>query len=197
MGIFENTSWIISKIVKNYGGLHNRLTRQISLEPFSLHECELFAKSKNLGMSRRNILETYMVLGGIPYYWNFLEKGESQAQSIDRLFFSKKGELRNEYGALYASLFKNPEPYIEVVAALGHKKAGMTRKEIIDAIQKNEGGKLTSIRPLGRSNQKNKKTIQNAPHATESVRGIFIMHYELCIMNYALCIVCTRPSPRS
>lgn len=139
------TSWIISKIVKNYGGLHNRLTRQIYLEPFTLHECELFAKSKNLGMSRRNILETYMVLGGIPYYWSFLEKGDSQAQSIDKLFFSKKGELRNEYNALYASLFKNPEPYMEVVAALGRKKAGMTRQEIIVAIKKNEGGKLTSI----------------------------------------------------
>ncbi len=139
------TSWIISKIVKNYGGLHNRLTRQIYLEPFTLHECELFAKSKHLGMSRRNILETYMVLGGIPYYWSFLNKGDSQAQSLDKLFFSKNGELVDEYNALYASLFKNPQPYIEVVSALGRKKAGMTRQEIIDAIKKNEGGKLTAI----------------------------------------------------
>ncbi len=139
------TSWIISKIVKNYGGLHNRLTRQIYLEPFTLHECELFAKSKHLGMSRRNILETYMVLGGIPYYWSFLNKGDSQAQSLDRLFFSKNGELVDEYNALYASLFKNPQPYIEVVSALGRKKAGMTRQEIIDAIKKNEGGKLTAV----------------------------------------------------
>ena len=139
------TSWIIGKIVKNYGGLHNRLTRQIYLEPFTLHECELFAKSKHLGMSRRNILETYMVLGGIPYYWSFLNKGDSQAQSLDKLFFSKNGELVDEYNALYASLFKNPQPYIEVVSALGRKKAGMTRQEIIDAIKKNEGGKLTAV----------------------------------------------------
>ena len=139
------TSWIISKIVKNYGGLHNRLTRQIYLEPFTLHECELFANANHLGMSRRNILETFMVFGGIPYYWKFLQKGESYAQSIDRLFFSKNGELKNEYNALYASLFKNPQPYIEIVSVLGHKKAGMTRQEIIMELKKNEGGKLTSV----------------------------------------------------
>lgn len=139
------TSWIISKIVKNYGGLHNRLTRQIYLEPFTLHECELFANANHLGMSRRNILETFMVFGGIPYYWKFLQKGESYAQSIDRLFFSKNGELKNEYNALYASLFKNPQPYIEIVSVLGHKKAGMTRQEIITELKKNEGGKLSSV----------------------------------------------------
>ncbi len=139
------TSWIISKIVKNYGGLHNRLTRQIYLEPFTLHECELFANANHLGMSRRNILETFMVFGGIPYYWKFLQKGESYAQSIDRLFFSKNGELKNEYNALYASLFKNPQPYIEIVSVLGHKKAGMTRQEIITELKKNEGGKLSSL----------------------------------------------------
>lgn len=139
------TSWIISKIVRNYGGLHNRLTRQIYLEPFTLHECELFANANHLGMSRRNILETFMVFGGIPYYWKFLQKGESYAQSIDRLFFSKNGELKNEYNALYASLFKNPQPYIEIVSVLGHKKAGMTRQEIITELKKNEGGKLSSV----------------------------------------------------
>ena len=66
------TSWIVSKLIKNYGGLHNRLTRKIFLAPFSLYECELFVKGRELVMTRRQILETYMVLGGIPYYWTFL-----------------------------------------------------------------------------------------------------------------------------
>ncbi|MCR4664094.1 MAG: ATP-binding protein [Paludibacteraceae bacterium] len=139
------TSWIISKIVKNYGGLHNRLTRQIYLEPFTLHECEQFAAANNLGMSRRNILETYMVLGGIPYYWQFMQKEYSPAQNIDRLFFEKTGPLRGEFTALYASLFRNPQSYIDVITALGTKKAGMTRSEIIDATGLNIGGKLTTM----------------------------------------------------
>ena len=139
------TSWIISKIVKNYGGLHNRLTRQIYLEPFTLNECEQFAMVNNLGMSRRNILETYMILGGIPYYWQFLQKEYSPAQNIDRLFFERTSPLRNEFEALYASLFRNPQPYIDVITALGTKKAGMTRSEIIESTALNIGGKLSTM----------------------------------------------------
>ncbi len=139
------TSWIISKIVKNYGGLHNRLTRQIYLEPFSLSECEQFATANNLGFSRRNILETYMVLGGIPYYWKFLQKEYSWAQNINRLFFVKNGPLHGEFDALYASLFRHPEPYIDIISVLGTKKAGMTRAEIIKNTGWDKGGKLTSM----------------------------------------------------
>ena len=137
------TSWIINKIVMNYGGLHNRLTRQIYIEPFTLHECELYAEQRNLGMSRRNILETYMVLGGVPFYWDFLRKDLSWAQNIDRLFFRKNGEMRREFDALYSSLFRNPQPYINVVTALGTRKAGMTRNEIISELGEDHGGTLT------------------------------------------------------
>ena len=126
------TSWIIDKIVMNYGGLHNRLTRQIYLAPFTLHECELYARQRNLGMSRRNILETYMVLGGIPYYWDFLRSDLSWAQNIDRMLFHRNGELRHEFEALYRSLFRRPQAYIDVVTALGTKKAGMTRNELME-----------------------------------------------------------------
>lgn len=139
------TSWIIDKIVKNYGGLHNRLTQQIYLRPFTLHECEQYAGQRNLGMSRRNILETYMVLGGIPFYWDMLRKDLSWAQNIDRLFFYSDGKMRGEFDALYKSLFRHPQAYINVVTALGTKKAGMTRSELIEAIGVNNGGTLSKI----------------------------------------------------
>ena len=139
------TSWIINNIVMNYGGLHNRLTRQIHIDPFTLSECEQYARAKHLGMSRRNILETYMILGGIPFYWDFLQKESSWAQNIDRMFFSRNGEMRREFDALYASLFRRPQAYIDVVTALGTKKVGMTRSEIIEALGEDNGGSLTKI----------------------------------------------------
>jgi AAA+ ATPase superfamily predicted ATPase len=137
------TSWIISKIVRNYGGLHNRLTRQIYLQPFSLKECEQYAQKQSLQMSRQNIVETYMVLGGVPYYWSLLKPNLSSAQNIDQLFFAKHGPLRDEFKALYASLFRSPQPYIAIVTALGTKKVGMTFDEITAAIPINLGGKLS------------------------------------------------------
>ena len=125
------TSWIINNVFKNHGGLHNRVTYRINLSPFTLHECELYAESHNLGMNRYAILECYMVMGGVPFYWSLLEQGRSVAQNIDALFFSRFGKLHYEYGELYNSLFKNPEPYVNVVSTLGTKRVGMTRDEIV------------------------------------------------------------------
>lgn len=83
------TSWIISNIVASYGGLHNRVTRQIWLRQFTLHECELYCRSRNLELSRKSILEGYMAMGGVPYYWRFLKTGMSLSQNFDRMFFQK------------------------------------------------------------------------------------------------------------
>ena len=139
------TSWIINKVINDHGGLHNRVTKQIALQPFTLKECEMFAQSKGLEMSRYQLAECYMVLGGIPYYWNLLEKGLSLAQNIDKIIFAKNGKLSNEFNQLYASLFKSPEQYIDVVTALGKKKAGMTREEIIAATDMYSSGTLSKV----------------------------------------------------
>lgn len=139
------TSWIINKVINDHGGLHNRVTQRIALQPFTLKECEMFAESKGLEMSRYQIAECYMVFGGIPFYWNLLEKGLSLAQNIDKIFFARNGKLTNEFNLLYASLFKSPEQYIDVVTVLGRKKAGMTREEIITATGKPSNGALSKV----------------------------------------------------
>ncbi len=131
----SSTSWMVKKIIKNKGGLHNRLNHRISLKPFSLGLCEKMAKSRGLVLTRKQILDAYMVFGGVPYYWSLLHKGASIAQEIDRLVFSSDGELHDEFEMLYASLFNNPDPYIKVIQLLAHKKSGMTRIELL-----NEGG---------------------------------------------------------
>jgi hypothetical protein len=61
------------------------------------------------------------------------------------MFFHKNGEMRREFNALYSSLFRHPQAYIDVVTALGTKKIGMTRTEIIEALGENNGGTLTKI----------------------------------------------------
>ena len=141
----SSTSWIINKIIHNHGGLHNRLTYRIQLQPFTLNECEQYAQHLHLEMNRKQIMECYMIMGGIPYYWSKLKRGKSLAQNIDRLFFAHNGELRNEFSQLYASLFNHPEPYIDIITLLGKKKIGMTRNELVESWKKGSNGKLTSI----------------------------------------------------
>ena len=139
------TSWIINKVINDHGGLHNRITRQIALQPFTLAECERYTQSRQLEMSRYQLAECYMILGGIPYYWSLLEKGKSLAQNIDQLFFQRNGKLAHEFDHLYKSLFKYPAIYLDIVTLLGQKKVGMTREELIDA------GKLTNNGALSKA----------------------------------------------
>lgn len=138
------TSWIISNIVRNHGGLHNRLTKQIYLKPFSLAECEQYVQVRALPMTRKDILETYMIFGGVPFYWGLLKAKLSWAQNIDNLFFSENAPLWDEFNALYASLFRSPQPYIDIVTILGTKKAGMTFEELTQTLDINLGGKLSA-----------------------------------------------------
>ena len=138
------TSWMINKLLKNHGGLHNRVTRRMLIEPFTLSECEEFFKHKNIVLGKKNIVESYMIFGGIPFYLNMFEKEFSVAQNIDNLCFTKNAALKNEFSILYTSLFKKSENYINIVKILAKKKMGLTREDIIKET-KLQGGGLTSI----------------------------------------------------
>lgn len=139
----SSTSWMINKLINNKGGLHNRITRQIKLQPFSLSECEMFVKALKFCWSRYDIAECYMVLGGIPYYWSLLTKGLSVSQNIDKLFFNEGGVLRNEINNLYAALFQSPVKYLKIVECLAKKRKGLTRDELIKEIEETSGGGLS------------------------------------------------------
>lgn len=137
------TSWIINKVIKDKGGLHNRVTGRISLQPFTLKECEDYVASRGIVMTRYQIAETYMVLGGIPFYWRHLEPDLSADQNIDDLFFARANKLEGEFDELYASLFRKPEPYLKIVMALGRRKSGLSRDEIVAQTGMGSCGNLT------------------------------------------------------
>lgn len=139
------TSWIINKIIKDHGGLHNRVTRQIMLQPFTLRECLQFSQDKELGFDEYDVMRAYMILGGIPFYWSLLEKGKSIDGNIDDLFFNPSGNLHSEFDNLYDSLFRAPEGYIKIVTALGKKKIGMSRNEIIKESGIEGNGRLSRL----------------------------------------------------
>ncbi|MBR5760249.1 MAG: AAA family ATPase, partial [Thermoguttaceae bacterium] len=61
-------SWILDKLINNHGGLYNRVTCEIKLSPFTLRDCETFYRENNVVLSRYDIAQSYMILGGIPYY---------------------------------------------------------------------------------------------------------------------------------
>lgn len=139
------TSWIINKILRNIGGLYNRVTYKIRLNQFSLSECEELAHHRGLPLNRNMILEGYMIMGGVPYYWTKLLPTKSMGQNINDLFFKEEGELHSEFDFIYASMFKNPDKYMKVVEVLSGKKSGLTREEIVTKAKIDSSGQLSRI----------------------------------------------------
>jgi len=124
------TAWLVDNIARNKGGLYNRQSCKLYLEPFTLNETEQYLKVNGFEWSRYQIVENYMIMGGIPYYLSLLDNSISLEANIDNMFFKKRALLWDEFEHLYATLFNNSEQYLKVVEALSSKKIGLTRKEI-------------------------------------------------------------------
>ena len=138
-------SWMIQNIVRNRGGLHNRITRRMRLMPFNLYESEQFLQSKFIQLDRYQLLQLYMATGGIPHYLNDIRRGESMTQAIDRMCFTNDGLLSDEFKDLYAALFGTSEKHENIVKSLADKPSGLTRTEIAEMSQINSGGTLTKL----------------------------------------------------
>ena len=138
-------SWMINNLVENYGGLHNRVTEKVIVEPFRLCDCEVFYREKGIVFNRRQIAEAYMILGGIPYYMEAMDKMLGLAQNIDLLLFAKNAKLENEFSRLYHSLFRHADNHIRVVEALAKNNVGLTRQELSQKCKITDGGGLTKV----------------------------------------------------
>jgi uncharacterized protein len=138
-------SWMINELINNTGGLYNRVTHPIQIEPFTLSECEAFFQAKSPGYDRYQLIQLYMVFGGIPFYLDFIDTRKSATQNINDLCFSTKGRLRNEFQKLYASLFKKADKHIAIIEALAQKAKGLERDELLKTAKLSNGGTTTAI----------------------------------------------------
>lgn len=139
----SSASWMVKKMVNDKGGLHNRITLPLKILPFTLNETREYLVSRKIRWDEKTIAECYMALGGIPYYLKMLDRRLSLAQNMDRMFFSSKALLGNEFDNLYASLFKDSQQYVKIVEILSKKKVGFTRDEIIKKGKFKDGGNVS------------------------------------------------------
>jgi uncharacterized protein len=138
-------SWIISKVINDIGGLHNRVTKHVQLMPFTLRETRAFLEMQGVRLTDKDLALLYMCVGGIPFYLRDVQPGKSVPQILDELFFEPHASLRHEFNNLYAALFKNSEAHEAIVGALAQKGKGLTRSEIIAATKLKSGGGLTLV----------------------------------------------------
>jgi AAA+ ATPase superfamily predicted ATPase len=155
-------SWMINKLIKNKGGLHNRVTHRFKIEPFTLQETETFLQAQDIFIDRYQIVNLYMVMGGIPFYLEPIKKGESAAQNIERICFSDEGQLRTEFKFIFSSLFNNSEKHEKLLRKIYELGNRATRDNLVTQLnilssgdfsvklnELEESGFLKSYTPLG------------------------------------------------
>ncbi|MBR6180741.1 MAG: AAA family ATPase [Prevotella sp.] len=138
------TSWMLDNVIRDYGGLHGRLTGTIRLLPFTLRECEKYFKSRGFHLSRYEMAVAYMAFGGIPYYLDRIDNEKNLSENIDDFFF-KEERINQEFKDVYAGLYASSERYVDIVKALGTKFYGMTRSELAEAVGIELGGTFSKI----------------------------------------------------
>lgn len=130
----SSASWIINKIIKSTGGLHNRLTEKIYLEPFNLCNTKEYLNSNNIKLDEKQVLLLYLVTGGVPYYLSKIQWNLSAMQIIEKLTFRKKAFLLEEFDNLFASLFSDHEIHVKIVRLLASNRYGIGKRKLLEMV---------------------------------------------------------------
>lgn len=139
----SSNSYIVNKLINSHDGLYDRITRKIKISPFSLYETEQYLLSNEIKLSRFNITQLYMMLGGIPYYLEQYDRELSFADNIDNIFFSKNAKLASEFDNLFSSTFDNDNLCRNIVTILNNRNKGYGRKDILEALNLKDGGEIS------------------------------------------------------
>ena len=73
------TTWMLDNLFNSKGGLYGRTTQEMHIHPFSLAETEKYFVHRGVIMDRYDIVQTYMMLGGVAYYMSYFKPGRSLA----------------------------------------------------------------------------------------------------------------------
>jgi len=134
------SSWILDKLINDKGGLHNRITKIIHLKPFSLKDSVIYLESKGVTLKPIQRLELYMVMGGIPFYLNQVEQGQSSTQIINSLCFQEEGLLFNEFHRLFRSLFDEADVHHKIIREIVKKGNNISRQALLESTGHTSGG---------------------------------------------------------
>lgn len=139
------TAWMLDNLVNNNGGLYDRTSRDIHVHPFSLSETETYFQKRNILMDRYGIAQSYMIVGGVPYYLSLFEKGKSLAQNIDAVFFERGNKLQKEYDRLFQSMFADNDKFKKFVECISKYRYGVLRPQICKELGITDGGNISEI----------------------------------------------------
>ena len=138
-------SWMLENIINNKAGLYGRLSAQIPLYPFDLTVTKHYLKQRNIQLTRKQIVELYMTIGGVGKYLSLVDPGKSVPQLISQFFFSAQGPLFLEFHRLYRSLFDSAEKHLSIVRILSKKRYGLLQQDLLALAKLPQSGTTTMV----------------------------------------------------
>ncbi|MCK5153070.1 MAG: AAA family ATPase, partial [Spirochaetales bacterium] len=132
------SSFMINKVLKSKA-LYGRVDKEIHLLPLLFQDIVTDFSQKR---SVRDIIEIFLLIGGIPKYLELFDLDRSvQLNTVD-LFFSPNSYFINEYERLFSSHFGKNKHY-ETILIFLQKNRWSDRKTIQDKCHLKEGGRTT------------------------------------------------------
>jgi AAA+ ATPase superfamily predicted ATPase len=132
-------SFMIKKVLRSKA-LFGRTDLEIHLKPFSVSE----TKKILCEHSGAEVLESHLLVGGIPKYLELLKQKTSIHVAIQELSFTPNGYFTEEYNRIFVSHFGENHDFKKIIESLAHHPYGLNRTQISKIAKIELGGGLTN-----------------------------------------------------
>ncbi|MBO4802312.1 MAG: hypothetical protein J5545_10675 [Bacteroidaceae bacterium] len=99
--------------------------------PFTLGETREYLQSRGVRWPEQMLAECYMVMGGIPYYLQQIDRSMSLAQNVDRMFFRENASLGIAGVATKTFAYQTDGAQVDMVTRAGGQDGVHVRDEVV------------------------------------------------------------------
>lgn len=135
----SSPSFMLKKVIYSKS-LYNRSQYEIHLQPFTLAETQAFLPKR----SKREIMDAYLTLGGIPEYLKCIQSYSSLFLGICEESFLPNSYFSQEYQRIFVSSM-NDNPYYKNTLDYLSQQRFATREQIASHLNIKAGGRISEL----------------------------------------------------
>ena len=141
---------------------------------------------RDFGWSRKQIAEAQMIFGGLPFFFDLLNSGESLTWNINTLCFNQHALLRNESKKLLEATLKKSPVYNRIMERLSHNIYGMPKAQCQEELGISQGTFTRAVDDLvkcGYVHESKDNYIKGHPLRLQLVDPFLLFHYNFLSKN--------------
>ena len=132
------SSFIVKKVIQSKA-LYGRIHLEINLQPLTYRELTSSLKDYQ---SNEQLLELFLIFGGIPEYLQRVDLQSSIPNILSSLFLSSNRYFYNELDKIFVSHFGRNPVYKQIVMLLSKQK-NLSKLEIEKGVRLSSGGRIS------------------------------------------------------